>query len=413
MSGAKPRSTVEANLFSWFGIVNKADPNRFRNKSGDRFSMPLTTALNIDLDDEGKQSKASGFALLDAGSYTSAWATPDASRCYAVKGTDLVRFWSNGETDVLWSGIDLGSRMRFAEVAGTVYATNGVQALALLPGGVSRIWGQPPPAAPLFTAFPGTLPAGRYQYAVTTVSSAVESGISQPAVAILDGSQDMSFSGLSAGSNLYVTSTDGDILYEVAKNASGTVTWGGPVADLRNPARVGRWHGPPHGASLPALHAGRLYLAQPVGGSDASVVWFSQALGYEHFDLAKDFFMVPGRVRMLAGTSRGLVIGTDRNVHSYTEQGGLDQETSSLGYGVVDGATAYPAPELEDTDDEPALVYFWTMGGVCQALPFKNLTAKNVSLAPGYDGTGIVLEEKGFSRYAVCVKRSGEARNTY
>lgn len=411
MPGQKPRTTVEANLFNWYGLVNKADPNRFRGKAGDRFAMPLATALNIDLDDEGKQTKAAGFSLLDAGSYTSAWATRDGTRCYAVKGTNLVRFWSDGTTDTLWSGIGLGSRMHFLEVAGSVYATNGVQALVLLPDGASRLWGQPVPAAPFFNTFPGTLPAGRYQLAATTVASGVESGLSQPVVVVLDGTQAISISGLAAGMNVYATSTDGDVLYEIVTDVAGAeATWNGPVSALRNPVRVGRWAPPPFGASLPALQSGRLFLGAAIEGQDSSVVWFSQPLGYEHFDLAKDFFVVPGDVRLLAGTKSGLVVGTERRIYSYNEEDGL---TELAQYGVVGGQTVYPSPEVEDTEDEPNLVYFWSQQGVCRGLPFENLTAKDVSLPPGYDGAGVIVESGGFSRYAVCVKRDGQARNTY
>jgi len=412
MPGDIPRGTLQANAFSFRGLVNVADPGRYARGGANGFSLALEKALNIDLDDEGKQTKAPGFALLASGAYKWAYATRDASRCYAVKGTDLVRFWPDGTDDVLQSGL-ASTRMHFVEAAGTVYAANGAQALVLPPRGGVRAWGQPLPAAPLLTTFPGTLPAGRYQFATATVASGVESGISQPASVVLDGTQAVALSGLAAGSNVYASSTDADVLYELFASVAGTAaTWNGPVSALRDPVRVGRWSAPPAGASLPALHAGRMYLAQDVAGTDASAVWFSQPLGYEHFDQARDFFLVPGSVRMLAGTSRGLVVGTDRAVHSFTESGGIDQDTSPLGYGVVDGATAYPAPELEDTDDEPALVYFWTEQGVCRALPFANLTAKDVSLAPGHDGVGIVVEQKGYSRYAVCVKRSGQARNT-
>lgn len=120
--------------------------------------------------------------------------------------------------------------------------------------------------------------------------------------------------------------------------------------------------------------------------------------------------MVPGEVRLLVGSRGGLIIGTDDRIYPYTESSGLGDEQSQLLYGAVSGWTAYPSPEEGgETDGQ---VYFWTTQGVVRGLPFQNLTHDRVSLPPGTQGTGMVVEQGGFSQYVVVVQDEGDpARN--
>jgi hypothetical protein len=108
--------------------------------------------------------------------------------------------------------------------------------------------------------------------------------------------------------------------------------------------------------------------------------------------------MVPGQVLMLAPHDDALIVGTDAKTYAYTEAK-LDLLAD---YGVVAG-------QHWSRDDERIL--FWSTRGVCAALPFLNLTEKQVSVAPGVRAGGAVLKTDGQRRYVVAIEQGGAAWN--
>ena len=62
-------------------------------------------------------------------------------------------------------------------------------------------------------------------------------------------------------------------------------------------------------------------------------------------------------------------------------------------------------------DDERTL--FWTTRGLCAALPFSNLTERQVSVAPGISAGGAVVRHGGQKRYLVALHRGGSVFNSH
>jgi hypothetical protein len=120
------------------------------------------------------------------------------------------------------------------------------------------------------------------------------------------------------------------------------------------------------------------------------------------YELYGDYIPVPGKVLMLESTLGGLVIGTDREIYVYTEGESL---VKLADYGVISG---YPAARKKDGN-----ILFWTQRGVCEALPFKNVTESKVSLAPGFSCSTSVIRENGEERFLVLTDGNGTADNSY
>ena len=133
-------------------------------------------------------------------------------------------------------------------------------------------------------------------------------------------------------------------------------------------------------------------------------MWFSEALAFHLFNLNSGFFIVPGRVTMLAPTEDALLIGTTARIFAYSEK--LDLLAK---YGVVPGQHWV---EDEQVDGSKRIL-FWTTRGVCSALPFTNLTEKNVSVAPGIRAGGTIVRQGGQKRYLVALQQGGSAFNSY
>lgn len=150
----------------------------------------------------------------------------------------------------------------------------------------------------------------------------------------------------------------------------------------------------PLGVDLIQHWGGRIYAAQYFPAQNQSIVWRSQPLGFHLFNLDTDFFIVPNRVLMLAPHNDALIVGTDSAIYAYTG----DKLDALAQYGVVPG---------QHWADDGARILFWSNRGLCAALPFANLTDKQISVAPGLSAGGALVSNKGATRYLVSLQAGG------
>ena len=150
----------------------------------------------------------------------------------------------------------------------------------------------------------------------------------------------------------------------------------------------------PVGADVIQFWGGRMYAAQYFPGMNQTAVWVSEPMGFHLFNLDSGFFLMPGRVLMLAPHDKALIVGTDSHIYAYDGQK-LDDLAD---YGVVPGQHW-----AEDNDQ----TYFWTARGVCSALPFTNLTEKQISVAPGLRAGGCIVNSGGQKRYVAVLQQGG------
>lgn len=154
----------------------------------------------------------------------------------------------------------------------------------------------------------------------------------------------------------------------------------------------------PTGADVIQHWKGRMYAAQWLASEDQTVIWFSEPLGYHLFSLDSNFLIVPGRVLMLAPHPDALLIGTDRRIHAYTDDG----IAQLADYGVVAG---------QHWSADGARVLFWTRRGLCAALPLQNITERQVSVAPGVRAGGCVVQAGGQKHYLTSIQQGGQPFN--
>jgi hypothetical protein len=154
----------------------------------------------------------------------------------------------------------------------------------------------------------------------------------------------------------------------------------------------------PKDTDIIQIWGGRLYACQYFPEDNQTVVWFSEPLSYNLFVMDRDFLIFSGRVLMLAPHQDALIVGTDREVYAYTGE----KLAQIADYGVVAG-------QHWVADGERVL--FWSKRGMCSALPLKNLTERQVSMAPGSSASGAIIHSRGQKRYLVTVKQGGAAFN--
>ncbi len=360
----------------------------------------LTQADNINVTDTGGLTRRDGYSLVAAGSYTGVYTTLDFSRMYVVVGSVIKDYVGNTLKDLTST-----DPMYWAEVNTQVFFTNGTDSGVLLPDSSVLPWGWQTPAVPGVAAVTGSLPAGQYQVRCTfTLPDGRETGASYVTELTLTEGQALQVTGLQTLSghttNIYIAPANSTVFQLAFSTTSlSAFTWNASPDDLGVELTNHQLSPLPRDATSIQAWGGRIYAAQYFASTDQTIVWFSQPLGFHLFNLGQDFFMVPGRVLMLAPHSDALIVGTDAATYAYTGEK-LEQLAP---YGVVPG-------QHWSEDDERIL--FWTTRGLCAALPFKNLTEKQVSVAPGVHAGGCVMRSGGQRRYLAVLQQGGSPFNS-
>ncbi|MDP2323534.1 MAG: hypothetical protein Q8N51_05835 [Gammaproteobacteria bacterium] len=380
------------NITAFKGINNVSDPLRLGLGW-------LVTANNVNVSDTGSLGVRDGYSRAIAGSFTSAYATRDYSRLYVVESGALKS--NDGSASVSIRALTSAAPMYWTEINDQVFYNNGTDSGILRRDHSRMDWAWTIPASPMLAAVTGSLPAGMYRVLVTTrLADGRETGASDPVELVLGEGGALQISAIPANSNVYIAPAN-STAFSLAGAPTGTaMVWNASPDNLGRDFLLGGADPLPVGADVIQAWRGRLYAAQYDAANNQTVVWFSQPLGFHLFSLAKDFFIVPGRVVMLAPHVDGLLVGADRRIYAYTPDG----LTQLADYGAVPG-------QHWSQDDTRTL--FWTTRGLCAALPFTNLTASRVSVAPGIRAGGTLVHSGGQKRYVVALEQGGSAFNSF
>jgi hypothetical protein len=355
----------------------------------------LLTADNVNITDTGAIARREGYTLVASGAYTSAYSTQDFSRMYCVVGDALKAMAGTSVGQTLLSGLD-DAPMYWTEVNGQVFFNNGTDS-GIIKADHSLIdWEWDMPAAPGLAAVTGNLPAGLYRACTTAfLADGRETGASDHAEIELAEGQALQITGTG---NVYICPANSTV-FQLAGEIGGAMVWNASPDDLGRELMTDNM-GPLPACDVVQHWKGRIYAAQHMPASDQTAIWFSQPLGFHLFDQSKDFIIVPGQVNMLAPTATAIVIGTDRGIYAYDGK----NLTSLADYGTVPG---------QHWADDETRTLFWSRRGLCAALPFANLTDKQVSVAPGVRTGGTIVRGGGQRRFLVAIQQGGDAFNSY
>lgn len=365
----------------------------------------LTRADNINITPTQAVERMNGFTRASTNfAITGAYATRDFSRLYLVDAGELRRMNVDMTYTVLRTGLS-AAKMHFTEVNGVVYFANGID-FGIIDNIGAQPWGIAPPAAPLAAASTGgQLAAGFYQVTCTlTDARGMESGngdVHVMVIAAAGGRIALSAIPQVAGytTNVYATACNGTVFFLLASSAGVSATFFS-VAQLGEELPFWGLSGPR--GVIPAIYDGSIYLAEPFPEFDQTVIWCTLPLHYHHFNFSKEApITVPGTVRMLRetrGSPNFLIIGTERAIYSWNG----DELVQEADYGVVPG---WHASQINGG------LYFWSTRNLCRAMPFRNLTEKTISVAPGVSAGAMVIEDDGARRYVVALQAGGEAFN--
>jgi len=394
------------------GLRNTVDPERLNAEE-------LEVAQNVDIDDSLAVSRRKGFsAALVAGSASSIWS--DGSTCLVVlSGTTLARVLPD------WSTVTLRTDMSGDPVSYSNYGTNVGYSDGKVSGmvqrdGTHRSWGILPPSdQPTATESYGSLPAGRYQYAVTFVRpDGQESGTGPAGVIPVaeGGAIDLSNIPVSDDSGvdkvrIYVSRRDGETLYHYGEYSNGTTTASinDEVPDLAWPLET-QFKAPPPPGQAVAEYNGHALVA------DGSTLYYSEPFAYELFDLRKNFrFRHP--IKLIIPMESGVYLGTSNNIFWLPGQSPSEWKLDEgFSYGAIPGTAHIVSRDMifKGEGSGPVAVFHSTQG-ICVAADggqITNITQEKFTFPEQTMGAGIVRRHRGSVQYLSTLQGAGGAEAT-
>lgn len=299
---------------------------------------------------------------------------------------------------------NLSGPARWAEMNDVVFLSVGYDKLCINPDGSVFDWGIPTPFGGRLHQTGGDLEPGMYQVCFTFIDETGREGGAGQSIPIQVTSGGITVTDIPTHQGAYTAiymTTKGAVfrLAAVVPQNTQSISLTTPVVGRE---LVTQFFDPPPAAMLDiAAFEGRIYGAEYNQGVDATVVWFSEPIGFHLFNLNSGFFMVPGRVVVMGAglESDSLMLSTETRVFLYNRDG----LTQVAEYGSIYGQHADIGPDKK--------LYFWTKRGLCRASPFENLTESDVSVPPGITASGGVIHQHGYTKFVVALKSGGAAYN--
>lgn len=404
------------------GLNNTTSPERM--KPGE-----LTVALDVDVDNTGRLLSRVGTAIINATPSHSLFAYE--AGVFMSQGASLYAVEANLAL-TLARTMTSAAHVSYDSTNGVAYYSNGVDTGRFI-GRTPKKWGVIPPIAqPTALAMPGSLPVGKYSYAVTFVrSDGHESGTGLAGQISVPAAGGIIFTNIAVSSDpdvvskgLYVSSCNGEMMYlaETIPNAQVTaVVTTEPLAGI---PLITQFAGPAPAGTKVLIFNGIAYV---VAGN---VVYYSDPYNLELFRPETSFLQFPGTISLFDWVNDGIYVATSDSEGDGSEGAGTTwflagnrpdkfNPKQVFNYGSTPGTSVRVEAGFFGLQVErigqPALI--WTSRhGVCVGADggtVHNLTESRYSFPAAQAGAAMVRQRNGYVQYIVSQQGTGEANNAY
>lgn len=382
--------------------------------SAERFAQQgyLDACDNLDIDDTGRVLSRLGTTLAAAGSYHSLWASDDQRICLVMSGTDLKRLNQDYSLTQV-ARLMASRRVSYCEQQDVVYLSNGVDKGRLASGAFGE-WGiRTPISQPVAQLGAGSLPPGRYQYALTfRRATRAESGTSVAGMIELAAQGGISFSSIEVSSDpevvdkcLYLSGPNGEGLYRAATldNSVTSFAYTGNGMDLTVRLET-QFENPPPPGDIVECYNGVMYVVQ------GSVAWHSAPYQFERFCFKDQFMPFPDAVTMFAAVNDGIYVSAGNTTWFLQGEGpGKFKSHVVMDHGAIMGTAVKTSMGVIKTDEEEpegepggTAVAWASPRGVCFGMEGGktiNMTERHYLLPTAQRGAGIVRTTRGMIQY--------------
>lgn len=390
---------MQKALGNFSGLFNTADPK----------AMPegaLIVADNIDISKTKLICRRNGYTKrATTSSAVSSYVTRDKSRFFILDDGKVYRVNTDLTLNALGDAT-ANSQVCWDDNVNYTVASNGI---LINPDNTLLALKVPAPDQPQVNVTTGYLTPGQYQVAVTYADKTGREGPTSNVRAIqLDADQGLTLTIAlipDHTAKLYISETDGDVLYWVEESTEQDANQWTYLVD-RNPSLSISLDNKqllcselPDGITQLAFFEGKLFVATQYAGH--AFIFFSQEYWWHLYNTKQDYLTLEGRVVAMRATAQGLVIGTETQIWVYAQ----DLLTKLADYGMVAGSSI--------TIDSENNVIAWTTRGICSLFPFQNMTHERYSFNPGSHVQTAIVNQDGNKKIMVLTNDTGAPYNAF
>ena len=408
---AKPVDPRE-RVFSFAGfrgLRNNVDSEMFSPED-------LEVALNVDILDALRVSRRKGYsAPVTASVDRDLWAS--GAVCLGVGSNALKLVQPDFSVTTLRSSLTAARPLSYAAAGDRIFYANGTE-LGCVQSGAHRTWGITPPGLPVAAATAGSLPPGRYQYAVTFIrSDGQESGTGLAGVIELTVAGGIALSAVPVSTDpsvtykvIYVSSAGGETLYRSGLIANADTTYVVREERMGASPLTTQFLSPPPAGDHIAYFGGYMLVAS------GNVLYPSEPYAPELFDLRKGKPLLD-RITMVAPVDDGVWVGTDSQVLWLAGSTPEEWEYKEVAnYGAIPGTLAYGDHELlgDGSTAGTMVAWFASKRGLCAGRDggaFSNVTQARFAYPVQERGAAVVRRHRGTAQLLVTMRGAEVAGN--
>jgi hypothetical protein len=303
--------------FSGVDNVHSPDARTFQPPGEMEKRLPaLVAATDVDLDDDGWPSSRRGTSEL--AELTSGLGGFSGNGLLLVQEAGTISVIDTTTDPVtatpLITGLDAADPIRFHEFEGQIWWCNKEHCGRITADGTATNWGQQIPSTPTLGTTAGSLPAGRYIVAVTTLdANGIESGCLLGAAIALNGSQAITvdlttYDPNAVSARIYVGKYDsagpGALLHEATTAIGDLPATVSTLGNSKYPLKSQLLRGPVPARTL-GSYKGMLLLGRNQ--------WVMPSSGLSHhlFRVGTEALMFTAAVQGIVGLSAGIWVATE------------------------------------------------------------------------------------------------------
>lgn len=388
-----------SNLVSW------ERQNPVVRSKGDEPIHNLDSANNVYLDDSGQVARRDGTVEVIAGAAHSLWSNGEI--CLYAQGSTLKRLLPDNTSETIRTDLS-GDPVSYFFDGYNIYYSDGT-----ITGQYSELhgilnWGVREPNLLSAAVIAGNLPAGRYGYTATfTDDIGREGGTTRFGSIVLTEQGGIRFTlpeWLEQSTiSVYVTTTDGDVLYLLATKSSGS------TADYTSGDRLFLALDTAHKSQPPAGNIVSSYRGHALVAND---VWlfYSEPYAYHLFD-RRSYLPFDSEVRIIAPVQDGIYVATREK--TYFLGGDTPSKLTLItvaDHGAIKGSLVYVESSdiggLEKLPSQPVAIWS-SSAGICAGANeglFINLTESRYKFDEVADrGASVVLQMGGSNQFITSI----------
>lgn len=341
----------------------------------------LVSAKNININNNGSISRRNGYSkIVDSNNIKFIFGDEKSTRLYYIENNKIYNLEKNLE---IFNGL-VGDKYSYSEYNDNIYLSDGIDLYII--NTIDEVYkinfNKPNQVILSKNSSNSKLFSGSYKIVITHVidigNIKIETGASDPVEIYIEDGDNILISNIEQiqgqSTNIYIAPSNSTVYQFYKETILTNTNFNSDINILKKELNTFNLDTINLDVDKIDFNNNKLYTNYYNIDQDISVVNWSIPFSPHLFNLEKDFLQIKGKLTLLKSIKNNdnqfILLATENNIYIYEEPNDVNSSgklTKLADYGVVNGT----AVSINPYDSK---YYFWTTNGLCNVLPFTNLS---------------------------------------